>query len=94
MADILSDNETFDMIIIDDIIPDSEINKFIKNQNDILNYIKKYARYNIITIIMVTKNNKNIEEKYIDCGFNDYIIKPVNKKNIDEILNKYFNNRK
>ena len=94
MADILSDNETFDMIIIDDIIPDSEINKFIKNQNDILNYIKKYARYNIITIIMVTKNNKNIEEKYIDCGFNDYIIKPINKKNIDEILNKYFNNRK
>lgn len=94
MAGILSDNETFDMIIIDDIIPDSEINKFIKNQNDILNYIKKYARYNIITIIMVTKNNKNIEEKYIDCGFNDYIIKPVNKKNIDEILNKYFNTRK
>ena len=94
MADILSDNETFDMIIIDDIIPDSEINDFIKNQNDILNYIKKYARYKIITIIMVTKNNKNIEEKYIDCGFNDYIIKPVNKKNIDEILNKYFNNRK
>ena len=94
MADILNDNETFDMIIIDDIIPDSEINKFIKNQNDILNYIKKYARYKIITIIMVTKNNKNIEEKYIECGFNDYIIKPVNKKNIDEILNKYFNNRK
>lgn len=40
---------------------------------------------------MVTPNNKNIEDKYIEYGFNDYIIKPINKENIDKILNKYFN---
>ena len=95
MGNMLSANETFDMIIIDDIIPNFEIDSFtnevIKNQNDILNYIKKQAKYNIITIIMVTPNNKNIEDKYIEYGFNDYIIKPINKENIDKILNKYFN---
>ena len=94
MGNKLSDDETFDLIIIDDIIPNFEIDSFtkeiIKDQNGILNYIKKQAKYNITTIIMVTPNNKKIEEQYIKYGFNDYIIKPVNKENIDKILNKYF----
>ena len=94
MGNKLSDDETFDMIIIDDIIPNFEIDSFtkeiIKDQNGILNYIKKQARYNITTIIMVTPNNKRIEEQYIKYGFNAYIIKPVNKENIDKVLNKYF----
>mgnify|MGYP002560158804 FL=1 len=94
MGSKLSEDEIFDMIIIDDIIPNFEIDSFakeiIKDQNGILNYIKKQAKYNIATIIMVTPNNKRIEEQYIKYGFNDYIIKPVNKENIDKILNKYF----
>lgn len=94
MGNKLSDDETFDMIIIDDIIPNFEIDSFtkeiIEDQNGILNYIKKQARYNITTIIMVTPNNKRIEEQYIKYGFNAYIIKPVNKENIDNVLNKYF----
>ena len=94
MGSKLSEDEIFDMIIIDDIIPNFEIDSFakeiIKDQNGILNYIKKQAKYNIATIIMVTPNNKKIEEQYIKYGFNDYIIKPVNKENIDKIINKYF----
>lgn len=94
MGSKLSEDEIFDMIIIDDIIPNFEIDSFakeiIKDQNGILNYIKKQAKYNIATIIMITPNNKRIEEQYIKYGFNDYIIKPVNKENIDKILNKYF----
>lgn len=94
MGSKLSEDEIFDMIIIDDIIPNFEIDSFakeiIKDQNGILNYIKKQAKYNIATIIMVTPNNKKIEEQYIKYGSNDYIIKPVNKENIDKILNKYF----
>lgn len=94
MGSKLSEDEIFDMIIIDDIIPNFEIDSFakeiIKDQNGILNYIKKQAKHNIATIIMVTPNNKKIEEQYIKYGFNDYIIKPVNKENIDKILNKYF----
>lgn len=95
LGDILSDNETFDLIFIDDIIPSFMIDEYtkeiIKNNDDILNYIKRQAKYNINTVIMVTPNNDKLEEKYIKYGFNDYIIKPINKKNIDKILNKYFN---
>ena len=74
MGSKLSEDEIFDMIIIDDIIPNFEIDSFakeiIKDQNGILNYIKKQAKYNIATIIMVTPNNKKIEEQYIKYGFN------------------------
>lgn len=39
---------------------------------------------------MITLNNKNNEKEYLKLGFSDYIIKPINKKNLDNILNKYF----
>lgn len=97
LGEALSDNETFDLIIIDDIIPtftmDEYTREIIKNKDDILNYIKRRAKYNINTVIMVTPNNDKLEEKYIKYGFNDYIIKPINKKNVDKILNKYFNKK-
>lgn len=98
MGNVLNENETFDMIIVDDFIPDFEIDnytrKIIKTKNNILDYIKKQAKYNITIVIMVTPNNANMEENYIEYGFDDYIIKPVNKSNIDKILNKYFKDEK
>lgn len=94
LGDVLNNNETYDLIIIDDIIPNFMIDEYtkeiVRDEYDIINYIKRQAKYNIKTIIMVTQNNRNLEEKYIKYGFNDYIIKPINKKNIDKILNKYF----
>lgn len=39
---------------------------------------------------MVTPNKNNIEKMYLKSGFSDYIIKPINKSMLDEILKKYF----
>ena len=39
---------------------------------------------------MITPNINNNEKEYLKLGFSDYIIKPINKKNLDDILNKYF----
>lgn len=94
MAKVLNDNETFDLILIDDIIPNFEIDDFtseiVKPRDDFLRYIKKGAKYPIITVIMVTPNTNKMEKKYLNYGFNDYIIKPINKSNLDKILKKYF----
>lgn len=38
---------------------------------------------------MVTENNNNLEQKYLDLGFNDYLSKPVNKGNLNKVLIKY-----
>lgn len=86
MENILFTDETFDLIFIDDIIPEDSITTI----NNLATYIKKELKYPIIIVILVTPNNKNYEKSYLKLGFNDYIIKPVNKKNLDDILNKYF----
>ena len=93
MREILEENKTFDLIFIDDIIPNFKIDDFtseiIKSKDDILNYIRKSARYPISAIIMVTPNRKKMEYKYLKYGFTDFIIKPINKEKLDNILVKY-----
>lgn len=93
MCDAINDNETFDLVFIDDIIPGHSINEFSKTlikDNGVLNYIRRETKYPITTIVMITPNINNNEKEYLKLGFSDYIIKPINKKNLDDILNKYF----
>lgn len=94
MSQILNSDVTFDLIFIDDMISDFKLNEFTNEikgiGNNIFNYIKKNAKYPITTIIMVTPNKDNKEKMYLKSGFSDYIIKPINKSMLDEILRKYF----
>lgn len=80
----LNRNATFDLIFIDENIANI-------NNNEILKEIKKEANYSITTIIMVNPNYN--EKEYLKHGYNDYIIKPINKKNLDNTLNKHFNKK-
>lgn len=99
MRQILNKDITFDLILLDDIIPNFKLddftNEIIKSkENNLLNLIKKDAKYPIPTVIMITPNSDKMEEKYLNYGFNDYIIKPINKNNLNKLLNKYFNKTK
>lgn len=95
MSKLLNSNVTFDLIFIDDMISGFGINDFTNEikeiGNNILNYIKKDAKYPITTIIMVTANKGKEEEKYLKYSFSDYITKPISKGMLDKILRKYFN---
>ena len=93
MCNSLNENKTFDLVFIDDIIPGNKISDFSKEVNkddNILYYLKRETKYPIATIVMTTQNSQNYEKKYLKLGFTDYIQKPINKKNLDDILNKYF----
>ena len=97
MNEMLGRDETFDLIFIDDIIPHFEFsdytNEIVKSKDSILSHIRLTARYSITTIIMLNPNTKHKEQEYLDYGFNDYILKPINKNNLDKILNKYFDKK-
>ena len=97
MSDVLKENETFDLIFVDDIIPNFKIddftNEIVRSKDDFLGYVRKGAKYPISTVIMVTPNTNKMEEKYLNYGFTDYIMKPINKSNLDKILKKQFNNK-
>lgn len=94
MYRILLSDETIDLILIDDIIPHFKINdatdEIIKSKDGVVSLIKRNTGYKIITVIMVTPNSNNMIRKYLNYGFDDYVLKPINKKNLDQILNKYF----
>ena len=87
----LNEDKIYDLILIDDIIPkfnDLFSQKQDKRTNTVNSIIKK-SGYDIPIIIMVTENNNNLEQKYLDLGFNDYLSKPVNKGNLNKVLIKY-----
>lgn len=94
MYNILLSDETIDLILIDDIIPHFKINdttdEIIKSKDGVVSLIKRNTGYKIITVIMVTPSSNNMIRKYLNYGFDDYVLKPINKKNLDQILNKYF----
>ena len=43
---------------------------------------------------MLAYGKETNREKYFKHGYDGYIIKPINKKNINDILIKYFKNDK
>ena len=94
MYRILLSDETVDLILIDDIIPRFKINdttdEIIKSKDGVVSLIKRNTGYKITTVIMVTPSSNNMIRKYLNYGFDDYVLKPINKKNLDQILNKYF----
>ncbi|MDO5568743.1 MAG: hypothetical protein Q4G04_01340 [bacterium] len=97
-------NKVYDLVMVDDIIPEPMDD--VDAYGDVLEYsysIKKKtkdlitrAKYDIPLIIMVTPNKNSYEEKYLKSGFDDYLIKPIKKSDVNNIMKKYFkknNNR-
>lgn len=79
----LSDNKTYDMVIIDDTIYNNE------KGFETIKSIKTYSGYDIKLVILAADDRVNNCEIYIEEGFDEYIIKPINKKNINHIMKKY-----
>lgn len=82
--DILSDNKTYDLILIDEEINDIESN---------IRLLKKFANYTLNVVIMTSEMDKNNLNNYLENGYDDYIIKPINKQNINNILVKIIKNK-
>lgn len=79
----LSDNKTYDMVIIDDTIYNNE------KGFETIKSIKSFSGYDIKLVILAADDRVNNCEIYIEEGFDEYIIKPINKKNINHIMKKY-----
>ena len=42
------------------------------------------------TVILLTRNNEyEYNEEYLKYGFSDYLLKPINKDKLFEIIDKY-----
>ena len=75
----------YDLIFLDHMMPEMD---GITTMKLLIN-----SGYSIPPVIALTANSyEGLKEKYIECGFSDYLSKPVNFKELNKIIVKYFGN--
>ncbi len=79
-------NETFDLVLLDDMMPG-------KTGTDTLKELKEnLADYKTPTVALTANAVVGMKEKYLAAGFDDYLAKPIEKEELKRILNKYLKN--
>ena len=77
----------YDLIFLDHMMPDMDGITTMK--------ILLSSGYNIPPVIALTANSYDgLREIYIKEGFSNYLSKPINAKELNKIINHYFNDRK
>ena len=79
-------NNKYDMIFLDHMMPEMDGITTMK--------LLKASGYSIPPVIALTANSYDgIKEKYISNGFSDYLSKPINFKDLNKIIIKFFSNK-
>ena len=89
--DLLYSNKTWDLILLDDMMPDSKKFEYLDYNhlnNQVFERIEKIAGYRISVVIMLTSNKIGIEKRYENAKI-DYILKPIDEVKLNKILKKY-----
>lgn len=82
--DLIDRGESFDLILMDDMMPNmSGVETFKK--------LKERDSFTTPTVMLTANAIDGMKEKYLlQDGFDEYISKPIVKKELDRILNKIF----
>ncbi len=74
--------EKYDLILMDDMMPRlSGVNTLKK--------LKEIPTYTIPTVALTANALSGMREKYLADGFDDYLAKPINKKELEDVISKY-----
>ena len=80
--DLVSKNK-YDMIFLDHMMPEMDGITTLKTL--------KSAGYKLPPVIALTANSSDgVKEKYLDAGFDDYLSKPIDYRELKKIIHKYF----
>ena len=83
--DNLKSGKKYDLILMDDMMPKmSGVETLQKIKNEI-------PEFDIPTIALTANALTGMREKYLADGFNDYLAKPINKDELNRIINEYLN---
>ena len=80
--DLINDHEYFDLILMDDMMPEM-------NGKETFAKLKEIDGFKIPVIALTANALSGMKEQYLKLGFNDYLAKPINKDELDEVLKKY-----
>ena len=81
----IKNGNKYNLIMLDDMMPRMSGVETLKKLKEIKGFDTK--------VIALTANAlTGMREKYLSDGFNDYLAKPINKEELNKIINKYLNN--
>ncbi len=83
----ISNKETFDIILMDIMMPKMGGVETLKK-------LKELSNFNIPTIALTADAIQGKANKYLEVGFNDYLAKPIETNELARILSKYLNTSK
>ncbi len=78
------DKDNYDLILMDDMMPKM-------SGVETLNKIKDSNLYDGPIVVLTANALTGMKEKYLDAGFSDYLAKPIEKDELNRILNGYLN---
>ncbi len=80
----VKDGQHYDMIFLDHMMPGMD-------GIEVVHILKKLADYKIPPIVCLTANAiTGVREMYLREGFDEYLSKPINRSELNRIINKYF----
>jgi len=78
----LAETGTFDLILMDIMMPKM-------NGVEALRRLKEIPGFDIPVVALTADAIEGQDEKYIQAGFNDYLSKPIDRYQLNRVLNKY-----
>ena len=82
--DKIKNGEVFDLILMDDMMPKM-------TGTETLQKLKEIDGYNIPTIALTANAISGMKEKYVGAGFDDYLSKPIDKLELNRVINDFLN---
>jgi len=80
----INDGFIYDLILMDDMMPG-------KSGTETFKLLKQNPDFHIPVVVLTANAIEGMRENYIKEGFNDYISKPIDKKELERVLNIYLN---
>ena len=75
----IKENNNYDLILLDDMMPK------LSGKETLLE-LKKIPNFNIPVIALTANAITGMKEEYINFGFNDYLSKPIERKDLERII--------
>ncbi|MEG0794792.1 MAG: ATP-binding protein, partial [Bacilli bacterium] len=80
--DLIKEGKMYDLILLDDMMPKLSGVETLKK-------LKNIDGFNTPTVALTANALTGMKEKYLNDGFNDYLAKPIDKVELNKIINKY-----
>lgn len=84
-VELIKTGKIFDLILLDDMMPKM-------SGVETLHKLKEISSFDIPTVALTANAISGMREKYLSEGFNDYLSKPIDRTQLNQIIKKYLKN--